>query len=240
MNPRGPRNFRATLYVGDLHQDINRAILYQKFSTAGAVYSIKVCSDKATRRSLGYAYVNFYRRTDAQRALDTLNFDVVMGKPMRIMWYEPDPTMRRSTVGNVYLHNLDESICSKALYDTFSIFGHISSCKVVCDEKGKSKGYGFVHFTSQEVAHVAIEKLNGMMFNDRKAFLMPYKTRQDREAEKRQWAEKECEVELRARAQEYTYLLIKNFGEDISNDKLNEVFRQYGECLSYVYLKMIT
>uniref|UniRef100_A0A3P8XI24 RRM domain-containing protein n=1 Tax=Esox lucius TaxID=8010 RepID=A0A3P8XI24_ESOLU len=130
MNPRGPRNFRATLYVGDLHQDINRAILYQKFSTAGAVYSIKVCSDKATRRSLGYAYVNFYRRTDAQRALDTLNFDVVMGKPMRIMWYEPDPTMRRSTVGNVYLHNLDESICSKALYDTFSIFGHISSCKV--------------------------------------------------------------------------------------------------------------
>lgn len=45
---------------------------------------------------------------------------------------------------------------------------HVSSLsKVVCDENG-SKGYGFVHFETQEAAERAIEKMNGMLLNDRK------------------------------------------------------------------------
>lgn len=39
--------------------------------------------------------------------------------------------------------------------------------QVVCDENG-SKGYGFVHFETQEAAERAIEKMNGMLLNDRK------------------------------------------------------------------------
>lgn len=39
--------------------------------------------------------------------------------------------------------------------------------KVVCDENG-SKGYGFVHFETHEAAERAIEKMNGMLLNDRK------------------------------------------------------------------------
>lgn len=39
--------------------------------------------------------------------------------------------------------------------------------QVVCDENG-SKGYGFVHFETHEAAERAIEKMNGMLLNDRK------------------------------------------------------------------------
>lgn len=39
--------------------------------------------------------------------------------------------------------------------------------QVVCDENG-SKGYAFVHFETQEAADKAIEKMNGMLLNDRK------------------------------------------------------------------------
>uniref|UniRef100_A0A8C7GK76 Polyadenylate-binding protein n=1 Tax=Oncorhynchus kisutch TaxID=8019 RepID=A0A8C7GK76_ONCKI len=208
----------ASLYVGDLHPDITEAMLYEKFSPAGPVLSIRVCRDMITRRSLGYAYVNFSQPTDAERALDTMNFDVVKGKPIRIMWSQRDPSLRKSGVGNVFIKNLDKTIDNKALYDTFSAFGNILSCKVVCDENG-SKGYAFVHFETQDAADRAIEKMNGMLLNDRKVFVGRFKSRKEREAE------------LGAKAKEFTNVYIKNFGDDMNDDKLKEMFDQYGKLI---------
>uniref|UniRef100_A0A8C6CNV1 Polyadenylate-binding protein n=1 Tax=Moschus moschiferus TaxID=68415 RepID=A0A8C6CNV1_MOSMO len=181
-------------------------MLYEKFSPAGPVLSIRVCRDMMTRRSLGY------------RALDTMNFDVIKGKPIRIMWSQRDPSLRKSGVGNVF-KNLDKSIDNKALYDTFSAFGNILSCKVVCDENG-SKGYAFVHFETQEAADKAMEKMNGMLLNDRKVFVSRFKSRKEREAE------------LGAKAKEFTNVYIKNFGEEVDDENLKELFSQFGKTLS--------
>ncbi|XP_038169800.1 polyadenylate-binding protein 4-like isoform X3 [Arvicola amphibius] len=219
MNAAASSYPMASLYVGDLHSDITEAMLYEKFSPVGPVLSIWVCRDMITRRSLGYAYVNFQQPADAERALDTMNFDVIKGKPIRIMWSQRDPSLRKSGVGNVFIKNLDKSIDNKALYDTFSAFGNILSCKVVCDENG-SKGYAFVHFETQEAADKAIEKMNGMLLNDRKVFVGRFKSRKEREAE------------LGAKAKEFTNVYIKNFGEDVDDDNLKELFSQFGKTLS--------
>uniref|UniRef100_A0A4W5N1D5 Polyadenylate-binding protein n=1 Tax=Hucho hucho TaxID=62062 RepID=A0A4W5N1D5_9TELE len=148
-----------------------------------------------------------------------MNFDVVKGKPIRIMWSQRDPSLRKSGVGNVFIKNLDKTIDNKALYDTFSAFGNILSCKVVCDENG-SKGYAFVHFETQDAADRAIEKMNGMLLNDRKVFVGRFKSRKEREAD------------LGAKAKEFTNVYIKNFGDDMNDDKLKELFDQYGKTLS--------
>lgn len=64
MNSSGPAYPLASLYVGDLHPDVTEAMLYQKFSPAGPIMSIRVCRDVITRRSLGYAYINFQQPAD--------------------------------------------------------------------------------------------------------------------------------------------------------------------------------
>ena len=66
----------------------------------------------------------------AERALDTMNYELIKGRPMRLMWSQRDPALRKSGVGNVFIKNLDKSIDNKSLYDTFSVFGNILSCKV--------------------------------------------------------------------------------------------------------------
>ncbi|XP_016007888.2 polyadenylate-binding protein 1-like isoform X1 [Rousettus aegyptiacus] len=219
MNASGPIFPLASLYVGDLHPDVTEAMLYEKFLPAGPILSIRVCRDVATRRSLGYAYINFQQPADAERALDTMNFEVIKGQPIRIMWSQRDPGLRKSGVGNIFIKNLEDSIDNKALYDTFSTFGNILSCKVVCDDHG-SRGFGFVHFETHEAAQLAISTMNGMLLNDRKVFVGHFKSRQEREAE------------LGARAMEFTNIYVKNLQVDMDEWGLQELFSQFGKMLS--------
>merc|ERR1719435_116014 len=173
-----------------------------------------------TRRSLGYAYVNFQQQADAERALETMNFDSLKGRPIRIMWSQRDPSLRRSGVGNVFIKNLDKSIDNKAMYDTFSAFGNILSCKVAQDADGASKGYGFVHFETEEAAMNAIQKVNGMLLNEKKVFVGRFVPRKVGE-----------------KAKKFTNVYIKNFGEDLGDEKLKEVFSKFGKITSYKVVK---
>uniref|UniRef100_A0A8C9BMC4 RRM domain-containing protein n=1 Tax=Phocoena sinus TaxID=42100 RepID=A0A8C9BMC4_PHOSS len=187
----------TSLYVGILHSDVTKAVLNEKFSPAGPVLSIWACRDTITRRSLGYANVNFRQPADARRALDTMNFDVIKRKPIRNMWSQRDPSLRKSGVGNVFIKNLDKSIDNKALYDTFSAFGNSLSCKVVCDENAADK---------------PIEKMNCMLLDDHKVFVGRFKSRKEREAE------------LGAKAKEFTNVYIKNSGEEVDDESLKETW----------------
>ncbi|KAL9182246.1 hypothetical protein ACHAXT_012898 [Thalassiosira profunda] len=206
----------SSLYVGDLLPDVNEGMLFEMFNAVGQVASIRVCRDAVTRRSLGYAYVNYHNPTDAERALDSLNFTDVKGKPCRIMWSQRDPSVRRSGVGNIFVKNLHEGIDNKQLYDTFSLFGNILSCKVVTDKaNGESKGYGYVHYETAEAARSAVEKLDGMLIDGREVQVGMFKRRDDRPD-----------------AHAFTNLFIKNIPFAWDAQKLEAEFEKFGEIVS--------
>ncbi|CAH8668457.1 unnamed protein product [Heterobilharzia americana] len=213
----------SSLYVGDLHPLATDNTLQAKFSEIGPVLSARVCRDLATRHSLGYGYVNFEDPKHAERALEVLNYEPLMGRPIRIMWSQRDPSLRKSGKGNIFIKNLDKSIEQKELYDTFGYFGRILSCKIVMDENGQSKGYGFVHFEKEECAERAIEKINNMIIRDRVVYVGKFIPKAERKSQ--------------ARKLRFNNLYIKNFPPETDDDKLMEMFTEFGEIKSACVMK---
>ncbi|ORX57069.1 polyadenylate binding protein [Hesseltinella vesiculosa] len=210
----------ASLYVGELDASVTEAMLFEMFNMIGPVASIRVCRDAVTRRSLGYAYVNFHNVVDGERALENLNYTLIKGKPCRIMWSQRDPSLRKTGSGNVFIKNLDTSIDNKALHDTFSAFGNILSCKIAMDESGNSKGYGFVHYETEEAAENAIKHVNGMLLNDKKVYVGHHIARKERQAKIE---------ELRSK---FTNVYVKNLDTEVTDDEFTAMFEQFGPITS--------
>lgn len=210
----------ASLYVGELDPSVTEAMLYELFSSIGQVASIRVCRDAVTRRSLGYAYVNYNNTADGERALEDLNYTLIKGKPCRIMWSQRDPALRKTGQGNVFIKNLDNAIDNKALHDTFAAFGNILSCKVAQDEFANSKGYGFVHYETAEAANNAIKHVNGMLLNDKKVFVGHHISKKDRQSKFE---------EMKAN---FTNIYIKNIDLEITDDEFRVMFEAFGEITS--------
>jgi polyadenylate-binding protein len=210
----------ASLYVGELDTNVTEAMLFELFSSIGQVASIRVCRDAVTRRSLGYAYVNYNSSEDGEKALEELNYTVIKGRPCRIMWSQRDPALRKTGQGNVFIKNLDHAIDNKALHDTFAAFGNILSCKVAQDEHGNSKGYGFVHYETAEAANNAIKHVNGMLLNEKKVFVGHHIPKKERMSKFE---------EMKAN---FTNIYVKNVGLDVTDDEFRDLFEKHGDITS--------
>jgi len=87
------------------------------------------------------------------------------------------------------------------------------------DENGQSKGFGFVHFETQEAADNAISKVNGMLLADKKVYVGRFMSRNQR-------------ADFGG-PRKFTNIFIKNFGDQLEEEKLRELFSQYGKILSF-------
>jgi len=212
----------ASLYIGDLAPDVTEALLFEIFNAVGPVASVRVCRDAATRRSLGYAYVNFHRVEDAERALDTHNFKNIRNQPCRIMWSHRDPSLRKSGVGNIFVKNLAKTIDNKQLYDTFSMFGNILSCKVAMNSKGEALGYGFVHYETEQAATSAIQRVDGKVIAGQKVVVNAFKSKSERSASK---------------TPAFTNIYCKNVPVDWSEEKITDLFAPFGTITSTMIAK---
>ncbi|RWW78729.1 hypothetical protein BHE74_00013040 [Ensete ventricosum] len=211
------------LYVGDLADDVAEGQLVGLFSAVGELASVRICKDSVTGRSLGYGYVNYISPHDAMVALEKLNHTPLNGKPIRVMWSVRHREARNTVIGNLFVKNLSNSVDNGKLYEMFSKFGTILSCKVATDEGGKSKGFGFVQFDSQESANSAIENLHDSFFDGKAIYVANFIRKSDR-------------VSISPEAN-FTNLYMKNLDQDITEELIKLKFSEFGKILS-VYIAM--
>ena len=62
---------------------------------------------------------------------------------------------------NVYVKNIDDDVTDEELREHFSQCGTITSARLMRDDKGMSKGFGFVCFSTPEEANKAVNTFHG-------------------------------------------------------------------------------
>ncbi|KAK4405205.1 Polyadenylate-binding protein 8 [Sesamum angolense] len=169
----------TNVFVKNLSELTNEEDLKKRFGEFGSITSVAVMRDEYGN-SKCFGFVNFENAEDAAKSIEVLNGQIFNGKE----WYvaraqkkyerERELKLRQEQIAreahekslglnNLYIKNLDDTIDNDKLKELFSPFGTVTSCKVMCDPKGLSKGSGFVAFSTSQEASKAISEMNGKM-----------------------------------------------------------------------------
>ena len=81
---------------------------------------------------------------------------------------------------NIYVGNLSYNTTEDDLTSLFSKAGSVDTARIVTDrETGRSKGFGFVEMSNNDEAKAAIEKFNGVEFDNRSITVNEAKPREE-------------------------------------------------------------
>ncbi|KAA1472444.1 hypothetical protein DENSPDRAFT_850923 [Dentipellis sp. KUC8613] len=82
---------------------------------------------------------------------------------------------------NLFCKNLDPSIDSNGLFTYFRQYGQIVSARVMRNENGESRGFGFVSFQSPDQAAAAMHGMNGMLLGSKQLVVRLHEPKQLRQ-----------------------------------------------------------
>ncbi|KAI0066929.1 hypothetical protein BV25DRAFT_1796079 [Artomyces pyxidatus] len=82
---------------------------------------------------------------------------------------------------NLFCKNLDPSIDSNGLFTHFRKFGQIVSARVMRNESGESRGFGFVSFQTPDAAAAAMHGMNGAVLGSKQLVVRLHEPKQLRQ-----------------------------------------------------------
>ncbi|KAI0049238.1 hypothetical protein FA95DRAFT_1489682 [Auriscalpium vulgare] len=82
---------------------------------------------------------------------------------------------------NLFCKNLDLSLDSNGLFSHFRQFGQIVSARVMRDERGNSRGFGFVSYQTPDAASAAMHAMNGAIFGNKQMVVRLHEPKQLRQ-----------------------------------------------------------
>ena len=83
------RDDSCTVRVSNLSEDVKDSDLRELFRRFGAIQRIYLAKDRETHQSRGFAFINFFSRDDAQRAIDKLDGHGYDHLILSVTWANP-------------------------------------------------------------------------------------------------------------------------------------------------------
>jgi len=160
----------GALWIGGLEPYMDEAFLQNAMNMMGesGVVSIKVMTNKFTGEPAGYGFINFDSDQTAIIAMHRLGGKIIPNSapPVRFKLNHNSTRLQPGEQADtsIWVGDLTPEVDDFALYRFFTQrYGSIRCAKVVLDESGFSKGYGFVRFGSEAEQQHALGSMTGEM-----------------------------------------------------------------------------
>ncbi|KAL9228495.1 hypothetical protein vseg_004072 [Gypsophila vaccaria] len=230
-----------SVYVGNIHPQVTEPLLQEVFASSGPVEGCKLIRKEKS----SYGFVHYYDRRYASMAILTLNGRHLFGQPIKVNWaYTSGQREDTSNHFNVFVGDLSPEVTDAMLFACFSVYPSCSDARVMWDQKtGRSRGFGFVSFRSQQEAQGAINDLTGKWLGSRQ-IRCNWATKGATSGDDKQSTDGKSVVELTNGSSEdgkeatnseapennpqYTTVYVGNLGPEVTQLDLHRHFHQLG------------
>ena len=166
--------YSSVLYVADLPNETTSEDLQKVFKDYHFLYASLINS----KNNQIFSQVYLENKEWATKARHELNGYILKpmngansmkeGKPIRICKYEgKGHHIQNNIKQNLLVKNIDNKMTQKEFYKIFLEYGDIDSAKIEYDEKGISKGFGYIYYYDEESAENAKKNMNGKTLYDK-------------------------------------------------------------------------
>uniref|UniRef100_A0A3B4G3A3 tRNA selenocysteine-associated protein 1 n=1 Tax=Pundamilia nyererei TaxID=303518 RepID=A0A3B4G3A3_9CICH len=156
------------LWLCQLDPYMDENFIKQAFSAMGeSPFGVKIITHRITGGSAGYCFVELADEASVERCVQRLNGKLVPGSnPPRKFKLNYATYGKRPEAGpefSVFVGDLASEIDDFQLHQVFKKYPSCKGAKVVTDQYGYSRGYGFVKFGEESEQKKAIEECQGTM-----------------------------------------------------------------------------
>ncbi|KAK7344563.1 hypothetical protein VNO77_14309 [Canavalia gladiata] len=152
------------LYFGNLPYSVDSAKLAALIQDYGSAELIEVLYDRESGKSRGFAFVTMSCIEDCNAIIENFDGKEYMGRILRVNFSnrpKPKEPLYPETEHKLFIGNLAWSVTSESLAEAFEEYGTVVGAKVLYDgETGRSRGYGFISYSTKAEMESAFAALN--------------------------------------------------------------------------------
>ncbi|CAL9098558.1 unnamed protein product [Musa textilis] len=206
----------SEVFIGGLPRDASEEDLRELAEPFGDIYEVRVMKDKDTKESKGFAFIMFTNSDAAQKAIEGIHEREFKGRKLRCSLSQ---AKHRLFIGNVP-KSLAEDELRKILEDSGPGVEHIEMFKDP-QNPARNRGFLFVEYYNHACAEYARQKMTNSNFKI------------DGTNPTVSWADPKNSADSSAAAQ-VKAIYVKNLPENVSSERLKELFERNGEVTKVV------
>jgi len=156
------------LWIGGLKEYMDEDFIKTALRVMGEAppLSVKVMTIKFSDETAGYGFINFANDQAAVTVMHKLNGKMMPNTNPPVRWrlnHSSNRLLPGEKNFSVWVGDLTPEVDDLQLYQFFSKrFQYLISAKVILDERGLSRGYGFIRFNNEVEQQTAMTSMNGM------------------------------------------------------------------------------